>query len=361
MSFTDILVAPLGWIIWFCYKIIPNYGVSLILFALVTRILLSPLSIKQQKSSAEMLRMKPKMDAINKKHGTNKAKAQEELTKMYSEEGYNPLKGCLPMLIQMPILIGLYQIVRNPITHVFQISSTLIAEATNIATKVNPTLVKKLGGQLGAIGVYKSDPEKFASLDASVRTAMDHLSGSFLGFNLTSIPTPTWNYLIILPILSGISSLALSFISQKLNPAANQQQGGSMMMMMLLAPVMSVWISFSVPAGLVLYWTATSIFMILQTLILYKIYNPHKLVAKLEAEAEERKRSGITKKKSAFQVAMDKAKISAAQNAGTTNTTKSEPEEVVSLEGLSKKEADKIRLAEARKRNAEKYGDEYVD
>ena len=107
----DLLLSrPLGWIINICYQLVGSYGLAIILFTLITKILLLPLAIKQQKSSAAMLRMRPKEEQIRKKYANNKDKLNEEIMKLYQEEHYNPMtSGCLPMLIQLPILYALYR------------------------------------------------------------------------------------------------------------------------------------------------------------------------------------------------------------------------------------------------------------
>ena len=106
--FNDVICYPLGFVLRICYILTGNYALSLVIFTLIIRFVLFPLAIKQQKSSAQMMRLKPKMDNIQKKYKKDQAKLQEEMSKLYQEEGYNPLSGCLPLLLQLPILYGLF-------------------------------------------------------------------------------------------------------------------------------------------------------------------------------------------------------------------------------------------------------------
>ncbi|MCI5802015.1 MAG: YidC/Oxa1 family membrane protein insertase, partial [Oscillospiraceae bacterium] len=124
---------PLGWIMWFCYLVVRNYGIALILFTLLTKLMLLPFAVKQQKSTIKMAIFKPKMDAIQKAYGNNKEKLNEELMKLYEKEGYNPMSGCMPMLIQFPILFGLIDVVYKPLTHILRLSSAEITIATDAA------------------------------------------------------------------------------------------------------------------------------------------------------------------------------------------------------------------------------------
>ena len=103
----SILGYPLGWIMWAIYKVVNNYGVALILFTVLVRLALFPLSVKQQKSSAKMQVFQPKMQEIQKKYANNKEKQQEEMMKLYEQHGYNPMAGCLPSIIQMILLFGM--------------------------------------------------------------------------------------------------------------------------------------------------------------------------------------------------------------------------------------------------------------
>ena len=123
---------PLGWIMWLLYQVIRNYGIVLILFTILVKAALFPLSVKQQKSSAKMAIFQPKIAEIQKKYANNKQKQQEEMMKLYEAHGYNPMSGCLPLLIQFPILFGIIDVVYNPLTHILRIPKDTIASAVEI-------------------------------------------------------------------------------------------------------------------------------------------------------------------------------------------------------------------------------------
>lgn len=125
VSFTnifDIINIPLGFVLRFCYQLTSNYGLAIILFTLIIRVVLVPLAIKQQKSMAHTVRLQPKIEALQKKHGKDKQKLQEAQMKLYQEEGANPMGGCLPLVVQLPVLYGLYNVIYHPLLYIVQLS-----------------------------------------------------------------------------------------------------------------------------------------------------------------------------------------------------------------------------------------------
>lgn len=337
---------PLGWIMWLCYKVLPLYGIALILFTLITKLILLPVALKQKKATAKMAVFQPKMTEIQKKYANNKEKQQEAMMKLYEEEGYNPMSSCLPALIQFPILFGLIDVVYKPMTHLLRIPNEIIAQMKTIAGELGANIAQ-LSAQLNILGVYKSNPEAFSAIPAEYLDKLDTLHLTFLGIDFTMVPqlaltvNGAFNWLIILPVLSGLAAFAQSFYSMRVNRLSGQAAAGgnSMKTMMYIMPLFSIFIAFSFPAGLSFYWTLSALFGLLQEYFLNKLYSPDKIMEEAKAEAEkrraERKNAGRRELK---------------QEDGTTVQ-----------QPLSQKELDRLRLAQARKRDAERYGEEYVD
>ena len=122
-----ILNKPIGWIISWCYKIFPNYALALLIFAIVMKLILFPFGIKQQKNMLKQAKLRPKEQAIRKRYAgrddqVTRQKMQEDLMKLYQDEGYNPASGCLPMILQLVIVIAVYGVMRSPLTYVSDIS-----------------------------------------------------------------------------------------------------------------------------------------------------------------------------------------------------------------------------------------------
>ena len=132
----EIFGYPLGFIMWLCYLVVRNYAVALLLFTIITKLALFPLSLKQQKSMVKMKLFQPKVEELQKKYAKNKEKLNEETMKLYQEEGYNPMSGCLPSLIQFPLLFGMIDVVYRPLTHIAHLSKDLINQAMEIVTSL---------------------------------------------------------------------------------------------------------------------------------------------------------------------------------------------------------------------------------
>ena len=226
--FATIIGYPMQWI----YSVVNNYGVSIIILTLLIRLCLLPLYAKQIKSSAKMAELQPKMKEIQAKYANNREKLNEEMTKLYEQAGTKPTSGCLPLLIQLPIIYGLFALLRMPLN--YMTSSNMIA------------------------AVHES----------------------FFWINDLSQPD-AW----ILPILAGVTTYFTSAVAM----GASENPGGGMMNgMKYFMPIIIFLMGRSFPAGLALYWTIGNCFMIVQSYIFNKKRKKQK--AQEEAEAEVLKR-----------------------------------------------------------------------
>ncbi len=341
---------PLGWIMWFCYKIVPLYGVALFLFTVITKVLLLPLAIKQKKSTAKMAVFQPKIAEIQKKFANDKQKQQEAMMKLYEEEGYNPMGGCLPSLIQFPILFGLIDVVYKPMTHLLRLPEEIITQLKSIAETLGVN-VAQYSAQLTILGEFHKNPAAFSVIPAEYAQSLNSLKLTFLGLDFTQTPqlaltlNGSFNWLIILPVLSGAAAMLQTVYMTRVNRVAGQEAagGGAMKGMMYIMPLFSVFIAFSFPAGLSFYWTLSSLISFVQEYFLNKVYNPQKMIEQVKAEQEAKK----AQRKNA-------RRLSPATEPTAVAT-------VVPEESLTPKELDRKRLAEARKRAAERYGEEYSD
>lgn len=371
---TQLFGYPLGWIMWLLYTVIPNYGICLILFTVLVRALLFPLSIKQQKSSAKMSVFQPKMAEIQKKYANNKQKQQEEMMKLYEEHGYNPMSGCLPLLIQFPILFGIIDVVYNPLKHILRIPTDVISQMKDIMTQ-HVEQFNAYQGELQIISAIQ-DPDRigwFSSIGSEYVDKIAHFDYSLFGLDLGVVPPMALNWLILVPILSGLTAFLVSFLSMKTNPSMNaSQQNGCMMKgMMYVMPLFSVWIAFTVPVGVGIYWIISNILAGVQSLILNKVYSPARFKEEYEQkmrEIEEKKRQEREKrrqKKLARGEELDEEDMTEDEikekRKKERQERKTDPDRDPEEEYLTSKEQARRRLAEARKRDAEKYGDEYQE
>lgn len=330
------LGVPLGYVMRFIYSFVHNYGFSIIVFTLLVKLLLLPLAVKQQKSSAKMAVVQPQMMELQKKYANNQQKLSEELQALYAREGYNPSSGCLTMLIQFPIIMGLYDVIYKPLTHILALSKDVIAQATEIASAIVDMGGRTYSMEPQIIKAVQLDPDAFQVLGSDVVNKIQAMDINFLGINLGDTPSFALNLLLLIPLLSFASSMLMTWLSMKNNDVGDNPMAKSMMASMFMMPFLSAWICFSVPAGVGLYWTVSNLLSIVQMLILRHFYNPQEMAAKAKAESERRLQEEKERR----------AKERQDQKSG---------------KALSQKELNRQKLAEARRRDAIKYGEEYAE
>ena len=302
MSIWNILVTPFGYIMRFCYGLFNSYGVALFLYAIITKLILLPLSIKQQKTQLNMIKLRPYQEELMKKYGGNKQRYQEELMNLYQREGYSPMSSCLPTFIQLPVIMLIYTIVRRPLTYLAGFS------LPEIWQKMQPYLEGACKGATTE-NFTRYELQLFSELSAAGSIDID---SKFLGiFDLAATPSQFLKgdgnfWLILIPILAGVTAWLTGWISQKLSPsmaAADPQSNGSMKMMNIVMPLVSAWISYTYTSALGLYWIASNIVAIGQTLLLNKLFDPKKVLKEVEdkiqrdKEAEKEKRRKAAEKR----------------------------------------------------------------
>ena len=256
----DFLGTPIGYLMDWLYSLVSNYGLTIIILTILFKLVLLPLTIKQQKSTQAMQAIQPRMAEIQKKYANEKERQSQEIMKLYKEYNVNPMAGCLPTLLQFPILIGLYGAIAKPLTFMLHMSMEQIEQLCKMVGV-------KFGGssynfQLEAAQTASS-PE-FLSKVTETFSNFRPLDFNFLGIDLSSSPKIGFiDYLWILPILAAI----LTYISSKIMQSPQQTQDDtqkSMKFMNYFFPVMILYLGFTVPAGLSLYWVVNSLLQIIQ-------------------------------------------------------------------------------------------------
>ena len=299
------ICVPFAWLVRLFYNLTNSYGVALILFTLVIKLIMLPFQMKSKKSMMRMSRVSGQMQELQKRYAKNQAKLQEEMQKLYEEEGVNPMSGCLWSFLPLPILMALYSIIRQPITHFMMLSKDVLqtvvqsvadagVDLTNIVMMDKATGAPALKDGLyqmaayGQINLVKAVQE----MGLSTPDGWFNVNYKFLGLDLTATPweyvksfTFTWAVIgvILIPILAGLSQFVFSKLTMKTQPQADAAGGASMKSMMYMMPLFSVYIAFVMPAALGVYWIAQSVFSLIQEAILNKT-----LSAKMEAEEEAR-------------------------------------------------------------------------
>ena len=291
-SIWDIINIPLGWILKIGYELTNNYALALFFFALVLQIILFPLGIKQQKNSVKQASLRPKEMAIRNKYAgrTDKVtqqKLNEEIMQLYQRENFNPMGGCLPMLIQLPILFSLYNVVISPLKYVCGFTVDTItaiqAKVYELMSAANMTGFEAFAEGKAVRQIDLLNKMRELGLDNFLDNAGQAVSNDVLpnftifggAMDLSQTPSFTnFNLLLLVPLLTLIVTYGSTFITRKLmyNPNPDAQNDMSMKIMNLSMPLLSVYISFTVAAAIGIYWVFRNILGVVQQLILNKMF-----------------------------------------------------------------------------------------
>ena len=279
---TDIVTVPFGWLLGFLYETTSNYGVAMILFAIIVQLVLLPINAKSKKSMMKMSRIQPRVQEIQKKYANDQQKQNEAIQQLQKEEGVGMgFGGCIWSLVPMLILIPLFTVIRQPITYILAESAEVAQQIIDLVKGLDPTLFSKNNYYdqvvaAGAIAQYAA--EISAAIPGINPETLAGINFDFLGINLGAIPN--WKFwawdaynwanigALLIPLISTGSQYLQMLISQKTNEsvitnekgvqdkevAENSQTAQQTKSMMLMMPLMTLWIGFTVSAGLSVYW-----------------------------------------------------------------------------------------------------------
>lgn len=297
--FTWLIVQPMGFIIEFIYNFIPNYGVALILFTILIKLLILPLNLKSQRSMVKQQKLMPQIQELQRKYANDKEKLNKEMMELYQANGANPATGCLPLLLQFPIIIGLFQVIQKPLSYMLRVNFNApeninkVIELQQIVAN-NPDLSAMApGGFLestmeGLANNFQIAMSNFAANPAVQGFSDWVINFNFLGLDLSRYPSEVWGPLnslltgqvspqlwttlplLLIPVLSGLTSWLLSKMSSSNSPQTSAAADGTNTAasmnksMMLMMPIMSILFTFSLPAGVGLYWIVSNVAQMIQ-------------------------------------------------------------------------------------------------
>ncbi len=321
---TDLLGALFGYLIQIFYFIFKNFGVAIIFFTIVTRLLMFPLTIKQQKDMAAQQRLQPKMNELRAKYANNKEAYNQAVQELYTKEGVSMSGGCLPMLIQMPLLFGMYAAVRQPLTNVLHVSKEMVQKLCDVFGIVTDSTnyyyevrlierirdVAKNGGFASVTGeAAQAETQILSGVTGMVDNAVNSaaadqalaimgdkaesiidMSGSFgfLGLDLLQQASmKPANLALILAFIVVIVQIGSMLITNKMNKV-QATQGCNPNIMGIVFGGMSFWFALQTPAAFPLYWTVSSLLSPVQSWITKEYFGPVKMNAKAEAERNAR-------------------------------------------------------------------------
>ena len=290
----EIITVPFGWLLNFLYQLTDSYGLSLILFAVLVQIVLLPISAKSKKSMMKMTRLQPRLNAIKEKYANDQQKQQEAMQQLQKEEGVGlGCGGCLWSFVPLLILIPLYTIIREPLTNMLGASAEVAAEIAKIlGANTNDGY-----WQIAAAQAIFDDPSRFAAVPGITEQTLAGIDFNFLGIAMGNIPSFNvfsdawvWNWAhigaVLVPLISAGSQILQTQISRKMNDslvtnekgvqdkeeAAKSQSAQTSKVMMWMMPLMSLFIGFSVPVALSLYWFIGGVVRTVEDTILTKHY-----------------------------------------------------------------------------------------
>ena len=323
----DLITVPFGWLMGQLYQITGNYGVAMILFAFCVQMVLLPITAKSKKSMMKMSRLQPQMQEIQRRYADDQQKQGEAIRQLQQEEGVSMGGSCLWSFVPMFILIPLFTVIREPLTYILgcgtEMSTQIVELLKNLAPDAfgsNAYYAQVTAAQL--IPQYAAEIK--AALPAVEDAVLAGINFDFLGINLGSIPSfAFWKWeaynwanigLFLIPLLSAGTQVLQTKIMQKMNNsvitdkngvqdeemAKNSQTNQSTESMMLMMPLMSLWIGFTVSAGLSVYWFVGGVIRTIQDVILTKRYrkiydaeDAIKLQRKMELDAIEAEKERI--------------------------------------------------------------------
>ena len=330
-KFSDLITVPFGWLLGQLYHLTSNYGVAMILFALAVNAVLLPINAKSKKSMMKMSRLQPRIQEIQRKYANDQQKQNEAMQQLQREEGASMgMGGCLWSFIPLFILFPLFTVIREPITYILGESAEVTAQIVSVIKAASPELFSsaRAGGYYDQVIAASAIAQHASQLSAAIPgISAETLAGinfDFIGINLGAIPSwKIWAWdafnwanigAFLIPMISAASQVFQMMISQKSNDsvitnekgvqdkemAANSQTAQSNKMMMWMMPIMSLWIGFTVSAGLSLYWFIGGVFRMISDPIMTahyrKVYDAEdaiKLQRALEADRLEAEKERV--------------------------------------------------------------------
>ena len=345
---SSIITVPFGWLLGQLYHLTNNYGVAMIIFALAVQAVLTPINAKSKKSMMKMSRLTPRMQDIQTRYANDPQKQNEMMQQLYRDEGVSMGGGCLWSFIPMLILFPLFTVIREPITYILGEGAEVAAQVVAVTKELAPEVFVNARGsyydQVTAASLISQYADELrAAIPGMSELALAGINFNFLGINLGAIPqfnvfgaTWAWDWAhigaFLIPIVSTGSQFLQMLIMQKSNDslvtnekgvqdkeaAKNSQQAQSNKMMLYMMPLMTLWIGFTVSAGLSLYWFIGGVFRMITDPIMTKHYRKI-----YDAEDAERLARALEQERLEAEKERIRAERRAANPDGiTTNTSK---------------------------------------
>ncbi len=280
----SILGVPLGYMMYLPYRLFENYGVSILLFTLFSKLLLFPISVMVQKNGIRMVKLQPELNRVKEWFAGDKDRIAEEQIKLYEREHYSPALGCLPLLLQIPFILGLISVIYHPLQHLMHLDAQTISALVKKAEEILGTTQLGSSPQMRVIdliiqGGYGQAFASIPGMSGQVIVQIQSIRLDFLGLNLSSIPL-WWPLTLqsVIPLGAGFSAYILCVVQNRFNVLQREQGKGNKIGMTLFLVAFSLYFAYSVPGGVGLYWIFSNLFALAQVFLLNILYPPAKFI-----------------------------------------------------------------------------------
>ncbi len=284
----DFFADLFGYVLNFIYGFVKNYGLAIILFSILLKIIMLPLSIKQQKTMKKSIKVQEQTKEIQEKYKGNQEKINQEILDLYKRENMSPFSGCLSAIVQIILLFSIFYLVRSPLTHMVKVEPELLDTYVN---EVKAEMSENNeNSSYPEIAVIKEATQKLKENDVPEEKRLDYeklaINMSFLGLDLSNVPIQDISnpVVFVIPILYVISSFISIRISS--NMSRKKEEGSNSQIdaiananksMMWFMPIMSISIAIIAPLGLALYWLVNNLLMIIERLIMNRFFNKEEI------------------------------------------------------------------------------------
>lgn len=292
----SLLGVPLGYVMGACFAWLQNYGLAILLFTLITKVILLPIGVWVHKNAIKMVRMQPDINFIKARYFGDKDQIAEETGKLYKRDHYNPLVSLIPLAIQIILLMGLVQVIYHPFDHLLKLDKEQTDAITALAAQLLGVDPAASTIQLHAVNAIHSGlyAAEFAALNLpEAVSAVENLNVTFLGIDLGQMPVNAGGILWLMPLLAGFSSWLLCEMQNRKNVLQHEQGKGNQYGTMILSVGLSLYLGVFVPAGVVIYWIAGNLLAIVQLYALNFLIDPRKHVDYERLEESKRALQGL--------------------------------------------------------------------
>lgn len=272
-----ILGEPLGYIMGLCYTMAKNYGIAIILFTLLSKVILLPVSVWVQKNSIKMVRIQPEVNLLKARYFGDGDRIAEEQDKIFKREKYNPFASIIPLVIQIVLLMGIINVIYHPLDYLLNLDGGLIAQLMTATVAVTGTDPASSSIQLAIVGAVQNGIQ-LPGILPEVLVGIQQLNLSLLGFNLTDIPAIAGGVDLWSPVIAGVSAWVLCVVQNRSSVLQSEQSNWNKYGMMTFSVLLSLYLGTFVPIGVAVYWTASNLMAIIQLYLLNWVINPRSYV-----------------------------------------------------------------------------------